>query len=156
MYIIQQQQPSKHLASQGLVVALSSHHYYLKSGELRYAHTPISAGSNKARLRHYLLCDQRANTFYAETHPAVHALDVLGFLTRAWCPKPWHFFHGYSKSLSVSRALQEDAGVAADLQTISTSLGIDVYGAPAGFPWYANMIQNYYRSLDYILSLIHI
>lgn len=139
--------PPNPAPSQALLVSLCKHRYYLKGGGLRYTERPLTAETRKNRLRTYLLCDEQSDAFFAEIRPAREPIDVLGFLTRAWTPKPWHFFQGLPQQLSVPAALMRDQAVHRDLERVYDELPVRRI-ATCFPPWYAHIVGRFDREVD--------
>ncbi|MFK5894909.1 MAG: hypothetical protein QM504_16945 [Pseudomonadota bacterium] len=99
-----------------------------------------------------MICDIQADTFYVEMQPASQTIDILGFLTRAWMYKSWHFFQGLPTCITVSKSLMKDKIVRNDIGFVCSNLDI-TFTYPSFPPWYAHMIGRFERALNNVYSI---
>lgn len=142
--------------AQSLVVAESKHLYALKSGALRYSEKKLSAScSSGTRIRYCLVAGENTGAFYGEASTANTPLDLAGFLTRAWHPKPWYFYSGVPSSLTVPRALLAKRPVRADLERLASALEIRLAPPQKFPPWYAHLVRDFDQNLSGMWVWLH-
>lgn len=136
--------------SQHLVVSDSKRLFYRLSDERvgyqKKALDPRTCGPRKMLTR-VIAADEDTGLIYAELWPRDEALDLVGFLARAWATKDRNPMRGYPEVLNVPAAVSDDPDLADQVQYMARLSGARLAPTRSGFGPAAVAAREYERAL---------
>ncbi len=134
---------------QNLLISQSKHLYLTKGGNLRYQDKPIDPRlpGAKTLLTRLVLLDVDTGTVYGEMHTDDTAGDLVGFLARAWHPKPHHPLHGLPALLNLPKSGMVNPDFRSAIAMVEDVFGVALGDLPPGFNAGIHAVKNFEKEV---------